>query len=742
MQNKEISNTYYWIYKIGFYIILALPILNWSPWFYPADWGKTIIFRSILTILLFLFAFEFFYAKPEPALPKILKIPIILSLLLLFIVFLVASFFSVDPYFSFLGSPLRSGGFINFACYIAFSVFTFLIIKKEDWKKFWDFSIGIGVLVCLITFIQFFGLFGSIVTTVTQRPSGTLGNPIFLGMYLLLLFFIALSFLLSKRNLYLKIFYGTSLLIFAATILITGSRAAYLGIIVGVIVFLILYPKKTVVLKYSIIALLIIIIAGVVSVNTVSHFPAFIQNNRIFQQIAPRLSINAVLGEGRFPAWKIAVAAIKEKPILGWGPENYSIAYDKYYDPNITSVPWWDRAHNIFLEVASQAGLAGLIAYLGLFFVLFWQLHKVKKTAPFDKKIIITGIESLLVGYLVVNFFSFDSFATYLIFFLLVGWCIDITAPESNTWITRTKKQWPGLAIMIVFFVILVTFLWQYNWVPFKTNAQINRAQNLVSGKDCNQSFGIMNDVLSQNNFLYSYARIQYVEFTIDCNNYYPGNNLIYIKKGLEVVKEAVKIQPLYTRYWLALGTYENNLAAQEQNANVKNEHLKQAGYYLDKASTLSPKQQDIIVQQAKLKILSGDYLGAQDYSQKCILQNSDFAKCYFYLGLTKIYLHNIEEGEIDLKTATDKGLNIGDLKNISQLVDAYVVAKDYQKVISLYYDLIRLDRSNFQYHASLGLAYKLIGDYKSARKEAQTVLEMSPESKPSVEAFLKTLPQ
>lgn len=38
----------------GFLLILALPLLNWPPWFSPPDWGKTIVFRIAMSILIFL----------------------------------------------------------------------------------------------------------------------------------------------------------------------------------------------------------------------------------------------------------------------------------------------------------------------------------------------------------------------------------------------------------------------------------------------------------------------------------------------------------------------------------------------------------------------------------------------------------------------------------------------------------------------------------------------------------------
>ena len=117
-----------------------------------------------------------------------------------------------------------------------------------------------------------------------------------------------------------------------------------------------------------------------------------------------------------------------EKPILGYGPENFSVGFDKYYDPSIPYLnkswgDWWDRAHNIILQTGSDAGFLGIIAYLALFSILLWQLQKLKsagKEAGKQAEFAITahGIQAALISYLVANFFGFDSFATYIIFLI------------------------------------------------------------------------------------------------------------------------------------------------------------------------------------------------------------------------------------------------------------------------------------------------------------------------------------
>src|SRR3989339_774710 len=150
----------YWIYLPGI-IMLALPLLNLPPWFSPPDWGKTIIFRSIIALLLFAFIFKLFLSKTSTlALQNLRSIKPILASLLIFIgIFFLATIFSLDRTFSQWGDPSRSGGVINFFTYVIFSLLLFLVLEKKHWQIVWIFSICIGILVSLTALLQWRGVF-------------------------------------------------------------------------------------------------------------------------------------------------------------------------------------------------------------------------------------------------------------------------------------------------------------------------------------------------------------------------------------------------------------------------------------------------------------------------------------------------------------------------------------------------------------------------------------------------------
>ncbi|MCK5044558.1 O-antigen ligase family protein [Candidatus Parcubacteria bacterium] len=463
MENNKtclFENRLYWFYLIGFCLILALPLLNIAPWFSPANWGKTIVFRIILSVMAFGFLWSLLSREKSEIGQKIAVIrkSLVFKLLLSLLgVYFLATIFSQDPYFSFWNSPYRSGGFLNFSFYIFFSILVFLLLKKADWNKIWNFTLVIGFLVALIAIFQHFGLFSNILASDFSRPSSTTGAPSFLAIYLLLLSFLALVFGIQKKS-KKSLFYLFCFILFLFIILLTATRAAFLGLFIGLLFFAFFFPirefidkrhwRKMTWLKAGLGIILILGAIGAYWLNSQSQIVESLEKNKFFgtgfsrawSSIQPLLDIQnisfgKIASEGRYSGWKVAWQSVKEKPILGYGPENFSIGFDKYYDPAISSITreggrdagsgWWDRAHNFALEIAVCAGIPALIIYLLLFGALFERLQKLKHRNP-SKAIIYHGIQASFIAYLIANFFSFDSYSSYIILFLLIGYCLHL----------------------------------------------------------------------------------------------------------------------------------------------------------------------------------------------------------------------------------------------------------------------------------------------------------------------------
>ena len=757
MGDKVTENKFHWIFLLGVFLILFLPLLNLPPWFSPPDWGKTIVFRIVLSILLFFFILQKTQINADKTDLCRYGLPFWLLIGLLGIFFL-ATIFSLDRNFSLWGSPYRSGGFINFAFYIIFAILAFLIVRRNDWQKIWDFAFIVGILVSIIAIFQQFGILSKVFIPFSGRPPSTVGGPIFLAIYLLLLSFLALSFGLKQTGLK-KLFYFLSFLLFlSVAIFITQTRAVFVGLAIGFLWFFFAYPKKLILIKIFAGLLLILGVFGLYFLKT--HPEVYATQNDIVRSAINRILSIPEGDESRISAWKVSLEALKDRLVLGHGPENFSIGFDRYYDPSLPQIEkmpgvvhsWWDRAHNFVFDIGVTAGIPALIIYLSLFGVLFWQLQRLKyypNPAPeqssvqgrsTNDSVIAHGIQATFIGYLVANFFSFDTFSTYLISFLLIGYSLYLISANSNKSTMVKILPWGKNFILVFLFIGLIWFIWIFNLKPFQINTQINRAVYESENNLCQNALDRMEKILPEHSFLDNYLRLQYVTIIQNCakENIKPVEELA--QKATQILKENIKNRPYYTRNWLLLGSYTNVLIEKNTRPELAEGLKQEANFYFEKANQLSPRRQEVFTEWIRTDLLTSNYLKAETKAQTCIDLNEKLEECYWLMGLSQAGLKNIEKSDYYLKIAEEKGFNTQSKNSLYGLIGVYIDTKNYQGLVETYLKLIEIEPQNPQYHASLATAYRELGNYQMAKKEALKVLELKPEAKGEVEEFLKSL--
>lgn len=735
----------------GIIFMMFLPIILLPPSFQPSDYTRSILFRMTLIILSCIFLFKFFYKKDSSfSLPR-WKNPtylIIFVILIFFGVLIVSTVFSQDVRFSVFGSPARSGGILNMLFYIIFAVFLFLFCDESTWDKLIKTNFIVGLVTSAMAVIQYFGLLKNVfVGWEAGGPPSFLGNSTFLAIYMIFMVFSSFVMFLNESIKNRKIYYGIICAVFLLTILITGSRATYLGILAGFIFFLLLYPKKFEKLKVLAVSFLALAVLVVIVFNL---YPNII-NNTLGKMVADRLSIKVVaedLAGTRLSAWKITWQAIKEKPLLGWGPENFDIGFEKYFDP--TYPPglgqlWWDRPHNVFLEIWVNSGIFALIFYILFWILLLWQLQKYKRNCENHERIITAhSVQAMLIAYLTALFFNFDNFSTLLISFFFVGYALYLTSSKTERVIVLSPGKY-GLIKLAgpIFLIFIIIFLWSYNIKLLYINSQLSLAKNLSISKQCKKSFDIINGQNWENaGILKSYSMLEYSDIIKNCAWFEPEKEVEKVKKAMSLLKISAEIQPKFSRTWLFMGGLTNILAAKEHDLNKKNQLLEEANFYLEKALKLSPKRQEIIVEKAKRYLIGKDYKGIQKEAETCLSIDKEYAPCYWYLGLSQLYLKDYELGKKNIHIADEKRYPVHSTSSLVYLADIYIGKQDYEELSWIYTDLTSLNPDNAQYHASLALIHQKTGDYSAAIYESIKFLKLQPDAKEETENFVNILIQ
>ncbi|WP_445453675.1 O-antigen ligase family protein [Flavobacterium sp. 25HG05S-40] len=118
--------------------------------------------------------------------------------------------------------------------------------------------------------------------------------------------------------------------------------------------------------------------------------------------------------ESRVLFWKNSLKMAKEHSVAGVGLGNWQVQFPKYGLNEFTEVDiingesTLQRPHNDFIWILSETGIFGLLAYLILFGVVFYQLyHLIRKAPSLQEKWKFYFILCGLIGYIIISFFDF-----------------------------------------------------------------------------------------------------------------------------------------------------------------------------------------------------------------------------------------------------------------------------------------------------------------------------------------------
>jgi O-antigen ligase len=271
---------------------------------------------------------------------------------------------------------------------------------------------------------------------VTGRFAGSLGNPAYVAPYLMFsMFFAAYLWISSKIAGTLTAWkswgYGVLIALFVVFFWLSQTRGAFLGLAAGLFVAVIYLglSGSRAVRKWSLLALGILVVLGL-GIYAVRNEP-FVQTipgGRLLQ-----ISFNDSSAQTRFWVWGEAWQGFLERPIFGWGPENFTAVFDKFFNPKffvpgMNSETWFDRAHSVFFDYLSETGIVGLLAYLSIFVVFASEFFRRKK-----QNIVSVGghqvahnlqnalVLAMPVAYLVQGIAIFDVLPMYICLFIFLA---------------------------------------------------------------------------------------------------------------------------------------------------------------------------------------------------------------------------------------------------------------------------------------------------------------------------------
>lgn len=439
------------------YILLFAPLVFWPGFYYFLSSSKLFFILSLSQVILAGLMLSWLLYKGW--LPR--HSWILWSVCVYTFVVVVASIFGVNSLLSFWGSPVRTLNTIAFLhIVVVFFGMVSVLRSKRDWHRLFFVSTMVAVVESCIFFYTFFVRESASWYALTHGGS-TLGNSSFLGTYLIFHIFLAGLLALSSDKRRAKWWMAIVTFFLAMTLFQTEAQAAILAFIGGAVFFLglvLTFQKQRHQVIKRVLGILILVVLFIGATYVLGSL--FIQQSPARQFLVERSS------ETRFILWEMAWEGFKDRPLLGWGPENFSGIFQTYYNPCLGSTAcggeiWFDRAHNKLFDLLAETGIFGFFAYLSIILAALWGIRR----AVLSKRLNVPQA-SLLLALLATNLVQsltvFDTLISYLSWFAVLGYIHTLSGSPEERAIVRSLNSNPRMRQRVSWLIIPAVFVLFY----------------------------------------------------------------------------------------------------------------------------------------------------------------------------------------------------------------------------------------------------------------------------------------
>ncbi len=465
------------VIRVGMVLVLFMPLVvtdTQTAW--PFTVAKSSYSRALIHVLtamwVVLLVADRSYRPPRS------------RILLMFAVYvaatILAALFGVSITRSIWSNLQRMGGVVDLVHWLFFIAIAVSVFRTQnDWYRLLNWNLVVVLILCFVAVAQRFVVdlpwVADLATASELRLYATLGNASYLATIVLIGIIIATGMLFrsflpdspddgsagarrprrrtqesaaDRRTrhawemtvvLIMRVFWVTIIGLGSWVLLETGTRGAMLGLVVGMAsipIAVFARANRSIVkpvLKVSGVALVVGTVVALFGLTVASS-----------DRLAGLGRISTLTTEtafsARLHAIKAAIPAIGERPILGWGPENFDVPFERHVDISYfdTASETLDRAHGTLTDEFTTKGVVGGIAYVGLWLTAFWAV--LRRRRPPRDEILAYAVFGALVAYFAQNQFLFDVPSTLLQWALLLGFAIRLEKPYEPAVVVRPAE--------------------------------------------------------------------------------------------------------------------------------------------------------------------------------------------------------------------------------------------------------------------------------------------------------------
>ena len=712
----------------GVFLLPFVCLLVTTSLFFPYITGKNFAFRVIVEVIAVAWlALALVSAQYRPQRSWVLG-----AFALFILIMAIADAQGVNPFKSFWSNFERMDGWVTIAHLFIYTVVAASVMRAEMlWRRLFQLNLIVSVFLTIDGLFQIMGkvaLGEGGVSGLSARIDATFGNPIYLAVYMLFCVFVAALLWLQSWNertrgerMGVSLWYGTVIVLDTIALFFTGTRGTMLGLIGGGVLALLIYAVlqgTKQVRSYTVVTLIVLAILG--GGLKLAKDTSLVKSVGFLDRLASiSLSDNTI--SARFLNMGIALQGVKERPVFGWGQENYAIVFDKYYDPRMyAQEPWFDRVHNIIFDWWIAGGTLGLLSYLSIFFAALWAIWKKNSSGmrafSAGEASILTG---LLAGYFIHNLTVFDNVTSYIWFGTILGYIVWRSA--TNEAAPAIPQNDPLAYSMLPYIALAMAFItwgaaWMVNANALAQNRTLLKAIAPQSTPLDNLSY--FKQAAAYGSFGTQEVREQLAQGMSQMAGATSVSNDVkqqFYQTSVEQMQAQAAASPLDARFPLFLGIIYGSVG---DNAD--------AAAAFQQAHELAPRKQTIYFQIGQTALAQGNNAGALAAFKTAFELDTDFTQARILYAAV-----SIQTGQEALADQLLAPAIASDTAADPRILGAYVARKEYAKAAAIWQAHITATPSDLQaYFTFAALEYQL-----GNRAVAIAALQAAEKYNPSIAA-------
>jgi tetratricopeptide (TPR) repeat protein len=446
--------------------------------------------------------------------------------------------------------------------------------------------------------------------------------------------------------------------------------------------------------------------------------------------------------------WGMAWEGFTERPLLGWGQENFIDVFTKHYNPRLfDQEPYFDRSHNIILDWLISAGILGFVAYLGLFavtFIVLWRLLKGRRFGFLEFAV----LSLTLTAYFIQNLFVFDNFSTYFLFFAILAYVQAATGFDGDVrggaFQGKLEDKHALRAVIAggVALVFMVPVAYTVNIKPIQESRSLINALRFISEK------GALAGTLERFDKTFSYRTFGDREAAEQMNTI---ANQVAAAKGIPIEEQVHFLEETVTVLEKQAEVVSRNLKAHTALGSLYNllspvdsSYVAKANEHIMKAISISPTRQNSYFLLADNLVIQNDVDGALDALREAVALAPEFIIPQSNLAFVALAFDRTaitDEVYEELDGLVEGRKSDADAAALARIGSRYIERGDGERALRWYDLAIRANEGIPQHHAIIAELYLVQGDAEQAIFHAMRAAELDPKNfKEQIDAFLNQL--